>query len=357
MSRIFLSPPHLGDEERTLLLEALQSNWVAPLGPHVDAFEREFAGVVNVPYALAVSSGTAALHLAMRVLGVGPGDTVLCPTLTFIASAAPALYQGATPAFIDVDDATWNLDPGLLADELAERARRGRLPRAVVVVDLYGQTADYDSILEVCERYEIPVVADSAESLGASYRGRPAGSFGRLAAFSFNGNKIITTSGGGMLVSHDLALIEKARWLASQAREPTPHYEHRAVGYNYRMSNLLAAVGRAQLAKLGQRVDARRRVNAFYRNALGGLSGLTFMPRAAYGEPNDWLTCVLIDPERFGATREDVRRALGPRTSNPALCGSPCIFNRPSPGVRRAGRRRPVAVRARAVPAERVGHD
>jgi len=308
--RIYLSPPHMGPAERELLLDAFDSNWIAPLGPHVDAFEREFCETVGVPHAAALSSGTAALHLALLMLGVGPGDEVLVSTFTFAATANVVKYLGATPVFIDSDRETWNMDPGLLEEELAECSRRGKLPKAVVAVDLYGQCADYDRILAVCGRYGVPVVEDAAEALGATCKGKPAGSFGAAAAFSFNGNKIITTSGGGMFVSSDRSLVERARHLAAQARDPAPHYQHSAVGYNYRMSNLLAAVGRGQLRVLRDRVSRKREIFHFYRRALGDLPGISFMPISGYGEPNYWLTCILVDPARFGATREEIRLAL-----------------------------------------------
>ena len=250
LKRIYLSPPHMGLAERELLLDAFDSNWIAPLGPHVDAFEREFCETVGVPYAAALSSGTAALHLALLMLGVGPGDEVIVSSFTFAATANAVMYVGATPVFIDSDPVSWNMDPGLLGEELEAAAKRGKLPKAVIVVDLYGQCADYGPILETCARYGVPVVEDAAEALGASYRGKPAGSFGKIAVFSFNGNKIITTSGGGMLVSEDAALVERARYLSTQARDPAPHYQHSVIGYNYRMSNLLAAVGRGQLRVL-----------------------------------------------------------------------------------------------------------
>lgn len=310
MGRIFLSPPHMGPDERQLLLDAFDSNWIAPLGPHVDAFEAELAGWVGLPHAAAVSSGTAALHLALRLLGVFAGDEVLVSTLTFVATGNAVGYLGARPVFIDSDPSTWNMDPGLLADELEERARRNRLPKAAVVVDLYGQCADYDRILEVCGRFEVPVVEDAAESLGATYRGLPAGSFGSLGVFSFNGNKIITTSGGGMLVSRDRELIERARFLSTQAREPGPDHCHLEVGYNYRLSNLLAAVGRGQLRHLDDRVRSRRHVNQAYREHLGEAHGIGFMPIAHYGEPNFWFTVIVVDPKAFGATNRDVLKAL-----------------------------------------------
>jgi pyridoxal phosphate-dependent aminotransferase EpsN len=310
MQRIYLSPPHLGDDELTLVKDAFASNWIAPLGPHVDAFEREFAQLVGVPHAAALASGTAAIHLALELLGVGRGDSVVCPTLTFCATANPIVYVGAEPVFLDADPATWNLDPDLLRDELHARAQRGRLPKAVIAVDLYGQCADHARILEACAPYEIPVLEDAAEALGATYRGRPAGQFGKCAAFSFNGNKIITTSGGGMLVSEDGRLIERARFLATQARDPAPHYQHSAIGYNYRLSNILAAIGRGQLRVLADRVAARRRVLASYRAALADLPGIAFLPQAPHGESNAWLTCITIDPTAFGARRHEVMRAL-----------------------------------------------
>jgi pyridoxal phosphate-dependent aminotransferase EpsN len=310
MSRLYLSPPHLGDEELALVHDAFSSNWIAPLGPHVDAFERELAAAVGVPAAAALSSGTAALHLALTLLGVGPGDEVVCPTLTFCASANPVRYLGAEPVFVDVDPATWCLDPALLAEELAACAARGRPAAAVVAVDLYGQCADYDAILPACAAHGVPVVEDAAEALGATYRGRPAGGFGAAGVLSFNGNKIITTSGGGALVAGAAELVARARFLASQARDPAPHYQHSALGYNYRLSNVLAAIGRGQLRRLGERVEARRRIFERYRERLADLPGVAFMPEAGYGRSNRWLTCITIDPALFGADREDVRRAL-----------------------------------------------
>jgi pyridoxal phosphate-dependent aminotransferase EpsN len=308
--RIHLSPPHIGPEERALVEEAFASNWIAPLGPHVDAFEREFAATVGAAHAVAVSSGTAALHLALRRLGVGRGDEVLCSTLTFVASANPILYQGASPVFVDSEPSTWNMDPVLLAEELDAAARRGRLPRAVVLVHLYGQSADLEPILAACDRYGVALVEDAAEALGAEYRGRSPGTYGAFGAFSFNGNKIITTSGGGMLVSKDPGEIERVRFLATQARDPAPHYEHSTMGFNYRMSNVLAAIGRGQLRVLSARVAARRRNFALYAEALSSRPGLSFMPEAPHGSPSRWLTVILVDPRRFGATAEDVRLHL-----------------------------------------------
>jgi pyridoxal phosphate-dependent aminotransferase EpsN len=301
VTRIWLSPPDVGPRERELLLDAFDSNWIAPLGPHVDAFERELAARVGVPHALALSSGTAALHLALRVLDVGPGDPVIVSSFTFAATANAVRYVGAEPIFVDSDRATWNLDPQLLAAALAELRREGRPARAVVVVDLYGQCAAWEPILEICRREGVPVIEDAAEALGATYQGRPAGAFGDLSVFSFNGNKIITTSGGGMLVSPNAEWIARARYLSTQARDPVLHYEHRDVGYNYRLSNLLAAVGRAQLEDLDRRVEVRRAHRARYAEALGSLPGVDFMPEAPGCRSTFWLTCLLVDPARFAA--------------------------------------------------------
>jgi sugar O-acyltransferase (sialic acid O-acetyltransferase NeuD family) len=308
--RVYLSPPHMSPREREFLLEAFDSNWIAPLGPHVDALEREWAEKLRVVEAVAVSSGTAALHLSLLLLGVGPRDEVLTSTLTFAATANAITYTGAKPVFLDSDRETWNMDPNLLAEELECCARRGKLPKAVVTVDLYGQCADYDAIREVCQRYEVPLVEDAAEALGATYRGRAAGTFGELGCFSLNGNKIITASGGGLLVSHRRDFCRQARFLATQARDPAPHYQHSQIGYNYRMSNLLAAVARGQLDVLEDRVQRRRANFEFYQAALGNLSGIAFMPEPAACRSTRWLTCVTIAPDEFGATRENVRLAL-----------------------------------------------
>jgi dTDP-4-amino-4,6-dideoxygalactose transaminase len=296
MPRLFLSPPDVGPRERELLLDAFDSNWIAPLGPHVDAFEREFAQFVGLADAAALSSGTAALHLALLLLGVGAGDDVLVPSLTFAATANAVTYVGARPVFLDSEWATWNVDPVLIEEELDTRARSGRpQPAAVIVVDLYGQCASWDPILEVCARHNVPVVEDAAEALGATYRGRAAGSFGALNVFSFNGNKIITTSGGGMLAGDDPSAIARARHLASQARDPAPHYEHSEVGFNYRMSNLLAALGRAQLEALPAKVARCREINAAYRAAFADDDRIGFLPNAPDGEPTNWLTVITLD--------------------------------------------------------------
>jgi dTDP-4-amino-4,6-dideoxygalactose transaminase len=309
MSRVYLSPPHVFGDEQRLVADAFASNWIAPLGPHVDAFEREIQDLVGVSCAVALSSGTAALHLAMILLGVGPGDTVICASMTFSATANPIRYQRATPVFVDCDE-SWTMDPAALEDALKAGDARGARAKAVIAVDLYGQCADYGAIVELCDRYGVPLVEDAAEALGATHRGRMAGGFGRLGVFSFNGNKIITTSGGGMLVSAEKELIDAARYLATQARDPAPHYEHSRIGYNYRLSNVLAAIGRAQLATLAERIARRRRIFDRYVEGLGDLPGIRFMPEAVHGRSTRWLTCALIDPRAFGADRDVVRLAL-----------------------------------------------
>lgn len=309
-NRVYLSPPHMTDLERTYLQEAFDSNWIAPLGPMVDAFEQEICDYTGAKHALAVSSGTAAIHLALIHLGVGRGDEVFVSTLTFSASVNPIVYQGATPVFIDSEATSWNIDPDLLAQALHERAQRGKLPKAVIVVHLYGQSADMTRILAICNRYGVPVVEDAAESMGTTYGDRHTGTFGRAGIFSFNGNKIITTSGGGMLVSDDKRLVDHARKLSTQARDAAPHYEHSEIGYNYRMSNLLAAVGRGQLQLLDERVTARRRVFNEYRRRLNHLPGVSFMPEPSWGCANRWLTVMTIDPDMSGTTPTTVRLAL-----------------------------------------------
>ena len=310
MARIHLSPPDMSGRERDLLLGAFDSNCVAPVGPELAAFEKELADAVGVPHAVALSSGTAGLHLALLVLGVGPGDPVVVPSLTFAATANAATYVGSDLRFVDVDPATWQLDADLLAAELEASAAAGRPVRAVLAVDLYGQCADYDRLVPVCDEHGALLVEDAAEALGATYRGRPAGSFGAAGVFSFNGNKIITTSGGGMLVSDDGDLVDRVRHLATQAREPAVQYEHRDIGFNYRMSNLLAALGRGQLEQLPAKVARRRAINARYRAALGDLDGVSFMPDAPYGAPTSWLTVMTVDPEVTGTTPEAIRVRL-----------------------------------------------
>jgi dTDP-4-amino-4,6-dideoxygalactose transaminase/glycosyltransferase involved in cell wall biosynthesis len=312
-SRIYLSAPHMSGRELDYIQEAIDTNWVAPVGPHIDRFEAEFAERIGLRHAVAVSSGTAAMHLVIRHLDLQPGEEVFCSSATFAASVNPVVYERGCPVFIDSDASTWNIDPNLLSEELEQCARRGKLPRAVIAVDLYGQCADWAALRTICDFYEVPLIEDAAEALGATYGGRQAGSFGWANIFSFNGNKIITTSGGGMLVTNDSTLANRARHLATQARDPAAHYEHSTVGYNYRMSNLLAGVGRAQLSVLDERVAARRAIFDRYHAALSNEPGISFMPEASYGRSTRWLTCVLIDPERFGATREEVRLHLEAR--------------------------------------------
>ncbi len=387
--KIYLSSPHLGTQEFEFVREAFATNWIAPLGPHVDAFEREFSELLNhrtedggpaadgggrtaegeglttdgggrtsdggrrssAIHAAALSSGTAALHLALKLVGLQAGEEVFCSSLTFSASANPIVYEGGRPVFIDSERDSWNMDPLRLEEALADRAAKGRLPRAVIVVHLYGQCADLDAIMAMCDRYGVAVIEDAAEALGAIYygsrkadgggrtaedggrqksegrhqtsvispqssvvghpsSGSAPGTLGKLAIFSFNGNKIITTSGGGMLVSPDEALIKKARFLATQARDPAPHYQHSEIGYNYRMSNVLAGIGRGQLQVLADRVNARRANCATYEKAFADLPGISFMPEAPWNRCTRWLTCILVDPVGFGADREAIRLAL-----------------------------------------------
>jgi dTDP-4-amino-4,6-dideoxygalactose transaminase len=298
-SQILLSTPHIGTSELAYVEEAFRTNWIAPLGPNVDAFESELAELVGAGYAAALSSGTAAIHLALRLLDVGAGDHVFCSSLTFVASANPILYERAVPVFIDSEPETWNMSPSALRSAFEQAAQQGKLPKAVIVVNLYGQSADMDPILAICNRYQVPIIEDAAESLGATYKGRASGTLGRLGVYSFNGNKIITTSGGGMLVSDDAALIARARHLSTQSREAASHYEHTEVGYNYRMSNVLAGIGRGQLQVLNERVASRRHVFATYQRLLADVHEIEWMPEASFGMSNRWLTaCTLSGPVR-----------------------------------------------------------
>ena len=309
-NRIYLSPPHMSGREQLYVQEAFESNWIAPVGPHVNAFEREFCEAVGARYAVALSSGTAGLHLALILAGVGRGDEVLVSTLTFSASVNPILYVGGYPTFIDSERCSWNMDAALLGETLEARAKMGRLPKAVVLVHLYGQSADIDAVLAMCQAYDIALIEDAAEALGASYQGRAPGTFGQAGVFSFNGNKIITTSGGGMLVTDDESFAARARKLATQARDPAPHYQHSEIGYNYRLSNVLAGIGRGQLEVLQERVNARRKNFEFYRETLGHLPGIAFMPEAPWGRSSRWLTVMTVDPQQCGVDREQLRLAL-----------------------------------------------
>ena len=293
-----------------MLRLSLESGWLAPAGPGLTAFEGALAEVMQLPHALATSSGTAALHLGFRLLGVEMGDEVWAPSLTFVASVGPAVQMGARPRFLDADPASWTLDPQLLREELRAAAQRGRLPRCVVAADLYGQPTDMAAIAAACAEWGVPVLSDSACALGAMQHGLPAGHGAKLVALSFNGNKIVTAGGGGALLSEDAALLARARLLASQAKEPAPHYQHETTGFNYAMSSLLAAVGQAQLPSLTERVNARRAIFHRYREALGHLPGLTFMPEPGWARSSRWLSVMLVEPRVFGADREKLRRVL-----------------------------------------------
>jgi pyridoxal phosphate-dependent aminotransferase EpsN len=300
----------MSGQEQKYIEQAFTTNWIAYLGPNVDAFEQELARYVDVKGTVALSSGTAAIHLALRLLGVETGDTVFCSSLTFAASCNPILYQGGEPVFIDSEPESWNMSPAALKKAFQAAEAAGKLPKAVITVNLYGQSADYDSILEICNQYDVPVIEDAAESLGATYKGKPSGTFGKFGIYSFNGNKIITTSGGGALVADDLEALDKARFWATQAKDQARHYQHSELGYNYRMSNILAGIGRAQLQVLEERVQARRAVFQRYYDALVGMDGLTFMPEASFGRSNRWLTVLIVDSEQCGSTTIDIMDAL-----------------------------------------------
>ena len=308
--QILLSTPHMGEAELQFVEEAFRTNWIAPLGPNVDAFERELTEVVGIGHGAAVSSGTAAIHLAVRMLGVRPGDRVFCSTLTFAASANPIVYEGGEPVFIDCEPGSWNMSPVALERAFGAARAEGWMPRAVIVVNLYGQSADMDALLEICNRHGVPIIEDAAESLGARYKGRPTGIHGLMGIYSFNGNKIITTSGGGMLVSNDEDLIKRARFLATQARDPAPHYQHSEIGFNYRMSNILAGVGRGQLQVLEDRVQARRAVFDAYRDQLSDIPGLEWMPEPDWSYSTRWLTAFTLDPAESGLSAGEFIKRL-----------------------------------------------
>lgn len=308
--KIYLSSPHIGDLEQKFVQDAFDTNWVAPLGPNVDNFEKELGDIVGAKHCAALSSGTAAIHLALILAGVTAGDDVIVSSFTFSASVNPIRYLGANPVFIDSERESWNMDPDLLAEALKVRARRGRRTAAVLLVHLYGQSADVDRISAVCERFGVMLIEDAAEALGSSYKGRAPGTFGKIGTYSFNGNKIITTAGGGALVSDDAAIVAHARKLSTQARDPAPHYEHSEIGYNYRMSNILAGIGRGQLRVLEDRVQARRANYEYYVKALGDLPGLEFMPEASYGRHTRWLICITMDTRTSGTSPDFLRVAM-----------------------------------------------
>lgn len=307
---ILLSAPHMGEEERELVVEAFDTNWIAPVGPHVDSFERELAELVGVGGAVALSSGTAAIHLALRLLDVGPGDTVFCSSLTFVASCNPILYQGAAPVFIDSEPLSWNMSPDALERALRDAERQGRPPKAVICVNIYGQSADYDAIGRICAAHGVPLIEDAAESLGATCRGKASGTFARFGIYSFNGNKIITTSGGGALVSDDLEALDRARWLATQGRDPAAHYQHSEMAYNYRLSNVLAGIGRGQLRLLPERVEQRRAIFERYRNGLHDVPGIGWMPEPNWSRSNRWLSVCTFDPDAIGLHPYTIMRRL-----------------------------------------------
>ncbi|MDH4423923.1 aminotransferase class I/II-fold pyridoxal phosphate-dependent enzyme [Bacillus cereus] len=308
--RIYLSSPHMSGNEQKYIQDAFDTNWIAPLGPNVDAFEKELASFVGSKGAAAVSSGTAAIHLALRLLDVQKGDKVFCSSFTFVASANPIVYLGAEPIFIDSEPETWNMSPQALERALCDAEKEGELPKAVIVVHLYGQSAKIDEILSLCNQYNVPVIEDAAESLGSTYKGKTSGTFGKFGVYSFNGNKIITTSGGGMLVSDDVEAIRKAKFLATQARDLAPHYQHSEMGYNYRMSNILAGVGRAQLEVLEDRVSARRFIFEHYYRELSSISGFQFMPELERTCSNRWLTTLTIDEKEAGVSIKSLLEAL-----------------------------------------------
>jgi dTDP-4-amino-4,6-dideoxygalactose transaminase len=310
-NKIWLSSPHMGGEEANYIKEAFDTNWIAPLGPNVINFEDEICKYTGVKHAAALSSGTAAIHLALILLDVVRGDEVICSTFTFSASANPIVYQGATPIFIDSETTTWNMDPDLLEQAINERISAGKKPKAIIVVHLYGMPAQIEKIAEISHKYNIPLIEDAAEAFGSSFKGKALGTYGTMGILSFNGNKIITTSAGGALLSDDEKYISKARFLSTQALDPAPHYQHSQIGYNYRMSNVLAGIGRGQLKVLNERVKQRRANFDFYVNYLGKNPGIKFLQEPEYAFSNRWLTCILVNPEKSGGiTREDIRLAL-----------------------------------------------
>ncbi len=310
MKRIYLSSPHMGGNEIKYVKEAFETNWIAPIGPNIDLFEKAIAEYSGVPHVAALSSGTAAIHLALIILGVKKDDEVICSSFTFAGSCNPIIYQGAKPIFIDSESETWNMDPGLLEEAIKDRIKKGRNPAAIILVHLYGMPAKVDDILAIARSYEIPVIEDAAEALGSEYNGKKLGSFGDIGIYSFNGNKIITTSGGGAFISQNEDYVKKARFLATQARDPAPHYQHTEVGYNYRMSNVCAGIGRGQMEVLRDHVKRRREIFDFYRNRLKKYPGIKFLDEMQGSYSNRWLTTVLIDRQLMEIDREMIRLEL-----------------------------------------------
>lgn len=311
-SKIWLSSPHMGGNERQFVTEAFDTNWVAPLGPNVSGLENDLASYLDKNiHVAALSSGTAALHLGLILCGVEPGDEVICQSMTFSASANPIRYQNATPVFIDSEKDTWNMDPEFLEEAVKDRIAKGKKPKAIIPVHLYGMPAKMQDILSIAEEYEIPIIEDAAEALGSSIDRKKCGTFGKMAVLSFNGNKIITTSGGGALVSENEEFIKKATFLATQARDPAPHYQHSHIGYNYRMSNICAGIGRGQMQVLPERIEQRRTNFSFYQNELKHFEGISFVKEPEGYFSNRWLTTILVNPEKTkGVTRENIRLAL-----------------------------------------------
>nr|WP_295869771.1 aminotransferase class I/II-fold pyridoxal phosphate-dependent enzyme [uncultured Chitinophaga sp.] len=336
--KIWLSSPHMGGQELEFVKDAFQSNWIAPLGPNVDGFEEDLAKYTGSPFVAALSAGTAALHLALILLDVKNGDEVLCQSMTFSASANPIAYQGATPVFVDSEKETWNIDPVLLEDAIKDRLAKGKKPKAIIPVHLYGMPAKMTEILAVAAKYEIPVVEDAAEALGSLYQGKACGTLGEMGILSFNGNKIITTSGGGALIGRNGDQIKKARFLATQARDNAPHYEHTHIGYNYRMSNISAGIGRGQMMVLDERVEKRRRNFDYYVKELGGLPGISFLHEPEGSFSNRWLSAILVNRKESGLSRETIRLALEkeniesrplwkPMHLQPVFSGAPAYVN------------------------------
>jgi dTDP-4-amino-4,6-dideoxygalactose transaminase len=315
LDRIYLSPPHLGRHELNYLHKAVEDNWVAPIGPNLTGFEADLCAFTGVRHAVALTSGTAAIHLGLLLLGVGPGDEVLCPSFTFVATANPIIYCGAAPVFVDSEADTWNICPERLREAIADRVKLGKKPKALILVHLYGMPAKLDELLAIAQEYGIAVLEDAAEALGARYRGQPLGSFGQVSVFSFNGNKILTTSGGGALLTPDAELAKKALFLATQAKDPAPYYQHSEIGYNYRLSNLLAGIGRGQMELLEDRVKRRREIFNWYKENLAGMPGLAISPatESAGSHANRWLTTVLLNPGETAATPETLRQHLETR--------------------------------------------
>ncbi|MFH0841786.1 MAG: aminotransferase class I/II-fold pyridoxal phosphate-dependent enzyme [Bacteroidota bacterium] len=337
--KIWLSSPHMSGNEMKYINEAFDTNWVAPLGPNVNNFEKELAEYLNVKYCAALVSGTSAIHLALIILGVEQGDEIICQSFTFSATANPIAYLNALPVFVDSEPDTWNMDPELLEEALRERSLKGKKPRAIIVVHLYGMPAKLDQILSIAAKYEVPVIEDAAEAIGSMYRNKYCGTFGTMGILSFNGNKIITTSGGGALISDNQEFIQKARFLSTQARDKAPHYQHSEIGYNYRISNIVAGIGRGQLEVLNERIEQRRAVNRFYRELLKDHEGITFLTEPPYSRSNYWLTTILLDPELSGGiTGEHVRTVMEkeniecrplwkPMHLQPVFSGSPAYLN------------------------------